>query len=59
MLPQEIALLGEDQILFLLTFPTARDEKTPPAVFFQRSDLTAVQKRKILYDNPIHLFGAL
>ena len=59
MLPQEIALLGEDQILFFPDFPHGEGRENAAGSILQRSDLTAEQKRKILYENPIHLFGAL
>jgi predicted TIM-barrel fold metal-dependent hydrolase len=59
MLAQEIALLGEDQILFSSDFPHGEGRENAAGSILQRSDLTAAQKRKILYDNPIHLFGAL
>jgi predicted TIM-barrel fold metal-dependent hydrolase len=58
MLPQEIALLGEDQILFSSDFPHGEGRENAAAGILQRGDLTAVQKRKILYDNPVKLFGS-
>ena len=59
MLAQEIALLGEDQILFSSDFPHGEGRENAAGSILQRSDLTVVQKRKILCDNPIRLFGAL
>ena len=52
------SLLGEDQILFSSHFPHGEGRERCRSIL-QRSDLSAVQKRKILYDNPIRLFGAL
>ena len=58
MLAQEIALLGEDQILFSSDFPHGEGRENAARGIIHRSDLTAEQKRKILYDNPINLFGS-
>jgi predicted TIM-barrel fold metal-dependent hydrolase len=58
MLAQEIALLGEDQILFSSDFPHGEGRENAASSILQRGDLTAAQKRKILYDNPINLFGS-
>jgi predicted TIM-barrel fold metal-dependent hydrolase len=58
MLAQEIALLGEDQILFSSDFPHGEGRENAASSILKRADLTAAQKRKILYDNPINLFGS-
>ena len=58
MLPQEIALLGEDQILFSSDFPHGEGRENAAGSILERHDLTDVQKRKILYDNPVKLFGS-
>jgi uncharacterized protein len=59
MLVHEIALLGEDQILFSSDFPHGEGRENAVLSILQRGDLIAEQKRKILYDNPINFFGAL
>ena len=58
MLAQEIALLGENQILFSSDFPHGEGRENAARSILQRTDLTAEQKRKILYDNPVNLFGS-
>jgi uncharacterized protein len=58
MLTQEIALLGADQILFSSDFPHGEGRENAARGILDRTDLTAEQKRKILYDNPVKLFGA-
>lgn len=58
MIGQEIALLGADQILFSSDFPHGEGRENAARGILDRADLTAEQKRKILYDNPVNLFGA-
>jgi predicted TIM-barrel fold metal-dependent hydrolase len=58
MLVHEIALLGEDQILFSSDFPHGEGRENAALSIVQRGDLIAQQKRKILYDNPINFFGS-
>jgi predicted TIM-barrel fold metal-dependent hydrolase len=58
MLVHEIALLGEDQILFSSDFPHGEGRDNAALSIIQRGDLTADRKRKILYDNPIRFFGS-
>jgi predicted TIM-barrel fold metal-dependent hydrolase len=58
MLTQEIALLGADQILFSSDFPHGEGRENAALSILERGDLSAEQKRKILYDNPIKFFGA-
>ena len=54
---QEIELLGEDQLLFSSDYPhgEARDEAATTLI--QRTDLTEMQKQKILYDNSVRFYG--
>ena len=56
MLPQEMSLLGENQILFSSDFP--RDEGRGDAMFeiLERHDISNVQKQKILRDNTVLFF---
>jgi len=58
MLVHEIALLGESQILFSSDFPHGEGRENAALSILERVDLSAEQKRKILYDNPIHFFGS-
>jgi predicted TIM-barrel fold metal-dependent hydrolase len=57
MLPQEITLLGENQILFSSDFPHGEGRDNAARNIMERSDLSDVQKRKILYDNPVSFLG--
>ena len=59
MLTQEMALLGEEQILFSSDFP--HDEGRGDAIreILERHDLSESQKRKILCDNTLRFFGAV
>jgi predicted TIM-barrel fold metal-dependent hydrolase len=56
MLPQEMSLLGENQILFSSDFP--HDEGRGDAMFeiLERQDISNVQKQKILRDNTVLFF---
>ena len=58
MLAQEIALLVKTKSFFFRLSPRRGTGKRRRQ-YSSAQDLTAVQKRKILYDNPIRLFGAL
>ena len=57
MLVNEIELLGENQILFSSDFPHGEGRDNAARSIVQRSDLSDVQKRKILYDNPVGFFA--
>ena len=57
MLPQEMALLGEDQILFSSDFPHDEGRGDAMAEVLERRDLSENQKRKILCDNTLRFFG--
>ena len=57
MMVQEMALLGEDQILYSSDFPHDEGRDRAGGQILERSDLSNEQKRKILYDNTVKLFG--
>lgn len=57
MLPQEIALLGEDQILFSSDFPHDEGRGDAMLEVLERRDISDSQKRKILCDNTLRFFG--
>ena len=57
MLTDEMALIGEDQILFSSDFPHDEGRGTATTEILERSDLSEKQKRKLLYDNTVRLFG--
>ena len=58
MLPHEIALIGEKQILFSSDFPHGEGRDNAADELLDRSDLSATQKRQILYDNAVRFYGA-
>jgi predicted TIM-barrel fold metal-dependent hydrolase len=57
LMKEEMALLGEDQLLFSSDYPHGEARENAAANLLERTDLTGDQKRKILYDNPVRLFG--
>ena len=57
MLPLEMELLGQDQILFSSDFPHGEGRDNAARIILERGDLSDGQKRKILYDNPVSFFG--
>ncbi|MGH7834717.1 MAG: amidohydrolase family protein [Candidatus Binatia bacterium] len=57
LMKEEIALLGEDQLLFSSDYPHGEARENAAENLLERKDLTVDQKRKILYDNPVHFFG--
>jgi predicted TIM-barrel fold metal-dependent hydrolase len=57
MLPQEIALLGEDQLLYSSDLPHGEGRHNAAREILARTDITETQKRKILYDNAVKFFG--
>ena len=59
MLVQEMALLGEDQILFSSDFPHDEGRGDAMREVLDRHDISAGQKRKILCDNTLRFFGPL
>jgi len=58
MLPHEIELLGEDQILYSSDLPHGEGRHNAAQQILARKDITDTQKRKILYDNAVKFFGA-
>jgi len=58
MLPQEMQLLGEDQILYSSDLPHGEGRHNAAEEILGRGDITKTQKRKILYDNAVKFFGA-
>lgn len=57
MLAQEIALLGEDQILYSSDLPHGEGRHNAAKEILARRDLSETQKRKILYGNAVRFFG--
>jgi predicted TIM-barrel fold metal-dependent hydrolase len=57
MLPQEIELLGEDQILYSSDLPHGEGRHNAAKEILGRGDIAETQKRKILYDNAVKFFG--
>jgi predicted TIM-barrel fold metal-dependent hydrolase len=54
---EEFALLGEDQTLLSSDYPHAEGRDNAAQELLARSDIRERKKQKILYDNPIRLFG--
>jgi predicted TIM-barrel fold metal-dependent hydrolase len=54
---EEIALLGEDQLLFSSDYPHGEARENAATNLLERKDITEGQKQKILYDNSVHFFG--
>ena len=57
MMAQEMALLGEDQILFSSDFPHDEGRGDAMKEILERHDLSEAQKRKVLCDNTLRFFG--
>jgi predicted TIM-barrel fold metal-dependent hydrolase len=57
MLVHEIALLGEDQMLYSSDLPHGEGRHNAAKEILARTDLSETQKRKILYDNAVKFFG--
>jgi predicted TIM-barrel fold metal-dependent hydrolase len=57
MLVHEIALLGEDQILYSSDLPHGEGRHNAAKEILARVDFSETQKRKILYDNAVKFFG--
>ncbi|MGZ8444478.1 MAG: amidohydrolase family protein, partial [Candidatus Binatia bacterium] len=57
LMTQEIALLGEGQLLFSSDYPHGEGRENAARELLARTDITERQKKKILYDNSIRLFG--
>ena len=57
MLRQLFDLIGEDQVLFSSDFPHGEGRDNAALEIIERKDLTANQKKKLLFDNTVRLFG--
>jgi predicted TIM-barrel fold metal-dependent hydrolase len=57
MMVQEMALLGENQILFSSDFPHDEGRGDAMKEILERHDLSETQKRKVLCDNTLRFFG--
>ena len=57
MLHQLFDLIGEDQVLFSSDFPHGEGRDNAALEILARQDLSETQKRKLLYDNTVRLFG--
>jgi predicted TIM-barrel fold metal-dependent hydrolase len=58
MLSHELALLGDGQILYSSDFPHGEGRDEAAIEIIGRNDISADQKRKILYENAVRFFGA-
>lgn len=58
LLPQEIALVGAEHILFSSDYPHGEGRDNAASEILQRNDLTDGQKRSILFDNTVRFCGA-
>ena len=59
MLLQLFDLIGEDQVLFSSDFPHGEGRDNAALEIIEREDLTENQKKKLLFDNTVRLFGEL
>ena len=57
MLLQLFDLIGEDQVLFSSDFPHGEGRDNAALEIIERKDLTEKQKKKLLFDNTVRLFG--
>jgi uncharacterized protein len=57
MLVHEIALLGEDQILYSSDLPHGEGRHNAAKEILARNDLSEAQKQRILYHNAVKFFG--
>jgi predicted TIM-barrel fold metal-dependent hydrolase len=57
LMKEEIALMGEDQLLYSSDYPHGEARENAAQNLLERSDVTETQKQKILYDNPVRFFG--
>jgi uncharacterized protein len=54
---QEMELMGEGQLVFSSDYPHGEGRDNALAELLERQDLSQEQKRKLLYDNPVRLYG--
>ena len=59
LMKEEIALLGDEQLLYSSDYPHGEGRENAAQELLERSDISQAQKQKILYDNPIRLFGPI
>jgi uncharacterized protein len=57
MLHQLFELIGEDHVLFSSDFPHGEGRENAALEILERKDLSAEQKKKLLYDNTVRFFG--
>ena len=57
MMPHELALLGDGQLLYSSDFPHGEGRDSAAMEIIERTDITKEQKRKILWDNAVKFFG--
>lgn len=57
MLPHELALLGDSQLLFSSDFPHGEGRDNAAMEIIERDDLSKEQKRMFLYDNAVRFYG--
>jgi predicted TIM-barrel fold metal-dependent hydrolase len=57
LMKEEIALMGENQLLYSSDYPHGEGRENAAQELLQRSDISETQKQKILQQNPIRLFG--
>lgn len=57
LLSQEMALVGEEQILFSSDYPHGEGRDNAASELLERIDLTDAQKQKILYHNTVRFCG--
>jgi predicted TIM-barrel fold metal-dependent hydrolase len=50
-------LIGENQVLFSSDFPHGEGRDNAALEIIERKDLTENQKKKLLFDNTVRLFG--
>jgi predicted TIM-barrel fold metal-dependent hydrolase len=58
LLAHELAVIGEDHIVCSTDTPHSEKRENSATKIIERTDLSERQKRKILYDNSVRLFGA-
>ena len=58
LMPQELALLGDGQLMYSSDFPHGEGRDTAAGEIIARTDITEDQKRRILYDNAVDFYGA-
>jgi predicted TIM-barrel fold metal-dependent hydrolase len=57
LMTQEMALMGEGQLLYSSDFPHAEARENAANHLLHRTDLSDGRKRKLFYDNAVRLFG--